>query len=108
MSQACRPAGLFFRVLHKNTMTIVSTAQTPTEFEENARLVSGDPTWSLSDSPSYPPVDDVINFFKGIDWNDLGSRIRVGTSNLLLFAMKFSEKSYDFHEYLYTRLNGMK
>jgi len=25
-----------------------------------------------------------------------------------LFAMKFSEKSYDFHEYLYTRLNGMK
>ena len=90
-------------------MTIVSTAQTPQEFEENARLVSGDPTWSLgNDSPSYPPVDDFINFVKGIDWSDLGSRIRVGTSNLLLFAMKFSEKSYDFHEYLYTRLNGMK
>ena len=108
MSPACLPAGFFFRVLHQNTMTIISTAQTPEEFEENARLVSGDPTWSLGDSPSYPPVDDVINFFKGIDWSDVGSRIRVGTSNLLLFAMKFSEKSYDFHEYLYTRLNGMK
>ena len=41
----------------------------------------------------YPPVDDAINFLKGINWKDLGSRIRVGTSNLLLFAMKFSEKS---------------
>ena len=108
MPQACLPAGFFFRVLHLDTMTIVSTAQTPAEFEENARLVSGDPTWSLDDTPSYPPVDDVINFVKGIDWSDVGSRIRVGTSNLLLFAMKFSEKSYDFHEYLYTRLNGMK
>lgn len=59
-------------------------------------------------TPSYPPVDDAINFVKSIDWKDLGSRIRVGTSNLLLFAMKFSEKSYDFHEYLHNRLNGMK
>ena len=90
-------------------MTIISTAQTPEEFEENARLVSGDPTWSLGDNtPSYPPVDDAIDFIKGINWSDVGSRIRVGTSNLLLFAMKFSEKSYDFHEYLYTRLNDMK
>ena len=59
-------------------------------------------------SPSYPPVDDAINFVKGINWSDVGSRIRVATGNLLLFAMKFSEKSYDFHEYLYTRLNDMK
>ena len=59
-------------------------------------------------SPSYPPVDDAINFVKSIDWADLGSRIRVGTGNLLLFAMKFSEKSYDFHEYLYNRLNNFK
>ena len=59
-------------------------------------------------SPIYPPVDDAINILKGINWSDLGSRVRVGTSNLLLFAMKFSEKSYDFHEYLYTRLNDMK
>ena len=59
-------------------------------------------------SPSYPPVDDTINFLKGVNWSDVQSRIRVGTGNLLLFAMKFSEKSYDFHEYLYTRLNEMK
>lgn len=58
-------------------------------------------------SPSYPPVDDAINFVKGINWSDVGSRIRVGTGNLLLFAMKFSEKSYDFHEYLHERLCKM-
>ena len=84
-------------------MTIISTAQEPTEFdfplEENS---------SNLELRAYPPVDDAINFVKSIDWSDLGSRIRVGTSNLILFAMKFSEKSYDFHEYLYNRLNGMK
>ena len=55
-------------------------------------------------SPSYPPVDDAINFVKAINWIDVGSRIRVATSNLLLFAMKFSERSYDFHEYLYDKI----
>ena len=55
-------------------------------------------------SPSYPPVDDAINFLKGINWNSVGSRVRVGVSNLLLFAMKFSEKSYDFHQYLYEQV----
>ena len=58
-------------------------------------------------SPSYPPVDDAINFLKGIDWSDLGVRIRKGTSALLMFAIKFSEKSYIFHEHLYERLNNM-
>ena len=83
-------------------MTIISTAQ-----EEITPLDRGEGSLDL-ELRSYPPVDDAINFIKGIDWSDLGSRIRVGTGNLLLFAMKFSEKSYDFHEYLYTRLNGMK
>ena len=55
-------------------------------------------------SPSYPPVDDAINFLKGINWNSVGSRVRVGVSNLLLFAMNFSEKSYYFHEYLYEQV----
>ena len=55
-------------------------------------------------SPSYPPVDDAINFLKGINWNSVGSHVRVGISNLLLFAMKFSEKSYDFHQYLYEQV----
>ena len=83
-------------------MTIVSTAQEPV-----TPLDQGEGSLDL-ELRSYPPVDDAINFIKSIDWSDLGSRIRVGTGNLLLFAMKFSEKSYDFHEYLYTRLNGMK
>ena len=80
-------------------MTIISTAKEPSEFDfplESTEL------------RSYPPVDDAINFVKGIDWSDLGVRIRKGTGALLLFAMKFSEKSYDFHEYIYTRLNDMK
>ena len=59
-------------------------------------------------TPSYPPVDDFIAWVSKVDWADLGVRIRKGTGALLLFAMKFSEKSYDFHEYLYTRLNDMK
>ena len=83
-------------------MTIISTAQ-----ETITPLDKGEGSLDL-ELRSYPPVDDAINFLKGINWSELGSRIRVGTSNLLLFAMKFSEKSYDFHEYLYTRLNDMK
>ena len=93
----------FVCVLWIFSMTIISTAQEPTEFdfplEENS---------SNLELRAYPPVDDAINFVKDIDWSDLGVRIRKGTGALLLFAMKFSEKSYDFHEYLYTRLNGMK
>ena len=82
--------GAFFRyvLLDINPMTIVSSTGKA--------------------SPSYPPVDDAINFLKGINWSEIGSRVRVGTSNLLVFAMKFSEKSYDFHEYLHNRLNDMK
>ena len=83
-------------------MTIISTAP-----EEITPLDKGEGSLDL-ELRSYPPVDDAINFVKGINWSDVGSRIRVGTGNLLLFAMKFSEKSYDFHEYLYTRLNDMK
>ena len=66
------------------------------------------PSKQETKSPSYPPVDDFINLVSKIDWSDLGKRVRQGTSAVLLFAMKFSEKSYDFHEYLYTRLNDMK
>ena len=83
-------------------MTIISTAQ-----ETITPLDKGEGSLDL-ELRSYPPVDDAINFLKNINWSNVGSRIRVGTSNLLLFAMKFSEKSYDFHEYLYTRLNDMK
>jgi len=66
------------------------------------------PSKEATKSPAYPPVDDFISWVQKIDWANLGSRVRVGTGALLLFAMKFSEKSYDFHECLYTRLNDMK
>ena len=66
------------------------------------------PNKEATKSPSYPPVDDFITFVKGINWDNVGVRLRTATGALLLFAMSFSEKSYDFHEYLYTRIYKMK
>lgn len=52
---------------------------------------------------AYPPVDDAIDFVKQIDWKNVGVRFRKGTGALLLFAMKLSEWSYEFHNHLYDR-----
>ena len=82
-------------------MTIISTAQTPQEFEENARLVSGDPTWSLDDGrPSFPPVDDFITFVKNIDWADLRQRTRKGVNNCGLVIAVVGEKVHDLGAWL--------
>ena len=59
-------------------------------------------------APAFPPVDDAITYLENVDWTNLGSRTRKGIGNLILFAAKFSEKSYEFHMWLYARLNGMK
>ena len=56
-----------------------------------------------SDLRSFPPIEDASKLIRSIDWNDLGVRIRKGTGSLLLFAMKFSEWSYEFHNDLYDR-----
>ena len=82
-------------------MTIISTAQTPQEFEENARLVSGDPTWSLDDNrPSFPPVDDAVNYVRNIDWADVRKRTRKGINNVGLVVAILGEKIHDLGVYL--------
>lgn len=83
-------------------MTIISTAQTPEEFEENARLVSGDPQWSLEtkEFKSFPPLDDTIVFIKEIDWTDVGQRCRGGINNVGLVLAVCGEKLYTFGEFL--------
>ena len=58
---------------------------------------------TTSELRSYPPVDDAIDFIKGINWKDVGVRIGKGTGYALLFAMKLSEWSYEFHNHLYDR-----
>lgn len=83
-------------------MTIISTAQTPQEFEENARLVSGDPSWSLDDNElkSFPPVTDTIDFIKQVDWEDVRHRSRAGLNNVGLVIAICGEKIHDFGAFL--------
>ena len=83
-------------------MTIISTAQTPEEFEENARLVSGDPQWSLEDKPlkSFPPLDDTIVWFQHIDWEEVRHRCRGGLNNVGLVLAVTGEKIHDLGAWL--------
>jgi hypothetical protein len=60
-------------------------------------------TTSRETSPSFPPVNDLISFVKNIDWENVGHRTRDGMGALLLFAMKLSEWSYEFHNDIYDR-----
>ena len=83
-------------------MTIISTAQTPEEFEENARLVSGDPSWSLADKElkSFPPVTDTIIWFQHIDWEEVRERCRGGLNNVGLVLAVTGEKVHDLGVWL--------
>ena len=88
-------------------MTIISTARPARPewdlpAEEVTPLDKGEGSLDL-ELASFPPVDDAIDFVKGIDWQDVGVRITKGTGALLLFAMKLSEWSYEFHNHLYDR-----
>lgn len=78
-------------------MTIISTAQTSEQFEENARLVSGDPEWSLDDKTlkSFPPVTDTIVWFQHIDWEEVRQRCRGGLNNVGLVLAVTGEKIHD-------------
>ena len=61
-------------------------------------------TTSYEQMPSFLPVDDTIAWFKDVDWQDTIHRLRSGVANVLLWAVAFSEKSYDFHEWLYNKV----
>tara|TARA_B100000073_G_scaffold55416_1_gene41036 strand:+ start:1320 stop:1595 length:276 start_codon:yes stop_codon:yes gene_type:complete len=91
-------------------MTILSTSQLS---EDGSFIVEDDEPLELKldltpDSPSFPPVDDAITWLENVDWTNVGQKSRKIISQMIMFAMKFSEKSYDFHEWLYNRVNGMK
>lgn len=74
---------------------------TPEEFEANARLVSGDPTWSLEpETKSFPPIDDAIAFIQGIDWQDVGRRSKRGLNNVGLVIAVLGEKIHDLGAFL--------
>lgn len=91
-------------------MTILSTSQLS---EDGSFIVEDNEPLELKldlkqDSPSFPPVDDAITWLENVDWTNVGQKSRKIISQMIMFAMTFSEKSYDFHEWLYTRVNGMK
>ena len=84
-------------------MTIISSVQEP---RDGDFPLEGIPNEEMPlELKAYPPIDDFIAWVQKINWNDLSDRLQTGTAALLLFAMKFSEKSYDFHEYLYGKIS---
>ena len=46
-------------------------------------------------SPSFPPVDDAINYVKNIDWSDVRQRSRKGLNNVGLVVAVIGEKIHD-------------
>ena len=75
---------------------------TTEDFEANARIVSGDPEWSLDESTfkSFPPVTDTIVFFKQVDWREVGQRCRCGLNNVGLVLAVIGEKIHDAGAFL--------
>ena len=82
-------------------MTIVSTkeAVTPLDLGEGSNDL-----FPETSTPSFPPVDDAITFLENVNWANVGARTRKGIGDLILFAAKFSEKSFDFHIWLAKKL----
>ena len=74
-------------------MTIISTAQEPTEFD--FPLESDN-----KQTASFPPVTDTIQWFKDVDWAEVRSRARAGLNNCGLVIAVIGEKLHDFGCYL--------
>ena len=88
-------------------MTIISTAK-PVSLDEALAIADAREQEIVNEAdydlfPSFPPIDDAAKVIRSIDWNDVGIRTRDGAGALLLFAMKLSEWSYEFHNNLYDR-----
>ena len=75
---------------------------TTTDFEANARIVSGDPEWSLDEDTfkSFPPATDTIVFFKQVDWREVGQRCKAGLNNCGLVIAVLAEKVHEFGIFL--------
>lgn len=62
---------------------------------------------TTSELRSFPPVTDTIDFVKQVDWQDVKVRTLNGVKNVLLVAVAISEKSFDFHTWLYKQLDNI-
>ena len=51
-------------------------------------------------TPSFPPVDDAVAFFKNIDWADVRRRTFKGLNNVGLLLAVVGEKTHDLGAYL--------
>ena len=84
-------------------MTIISTANEPTEFdfplEEITPLDKGEGSLDL-EFASFPPVDDAISYVKKIDWADVRQRARKGLNNCGIVIAVIGEKIHDVGAFL--------
>ena len=74
-------------------MTIISTAKEPREFDFPLEETT-------KSAPSFPPVDDAINYVKSIDWADVRKRARHGLNNVGLVIAVVGEKIHDAGAFL--------
>ena len=54
----------------------------------------------MTTTPSFPPVDDAINFVKRIDWADVRKRAHHGLNNVGLVIAVVGEKVHDFGSFI--------
>ena len=80
----------------------INKLMTPSEFEVNARIVSGDPKWSLEDDSlkSFPPATDTIVWIKQVDWADVRQRCRGGLNNCGIVIAVTGEKMHELGTWL--------
>ena len=78
-------------------MTIISTAK-PVSLEE--ALDIAEQRAFEKRTPSFPPIEDTITWFKDVDWKDVRRRARAGLNNCGLVIAVIGEKLHDFGCYL--------
>ena len=79
-------------------MTIISTAESPVSLEE-ALDIAEERAYN-SARPSFPPLDDAVNYVRNIDWADVRKRTRRGINNVGLVVAVVGEKIHDLGAYL--------
>ena len=72
-------------------MTIISTK--PSTLEEALDLA--EQRAFEKRTPSFPPLDDTIDFIQHVDWQDVRRRTRAGINNVGLVIAVIGEKVHD-------------
>ena len=57
-------------------------------------------TMTTSELKAFPPVNDAVNWFQGIDWADVRKRSRRGVNNVGLVLAGIGEKLHELGCYL--------